>query len=124
MISREEALEPLVGPGATLDTVLDAFKDWEVVPGFIDGKHAATAVLKGTEIHFGIVPEFRRKAILRSRTQEFLRPMLERRGFLTTRVLLSAGHHKRFVERIGFKPTWADESFQYYLLGRVPFVRT
>jgi hypothetical protein len=119
-MTREELLRPLVA--GEFDA--SVFDDWEVVPGYIDGKHAATAVLKGTEIHFGIVPEFRRKAILRSRTQEFLRPMLERRGFLTTRVLRTSTAQKRFVERVGFKPTWADETFQYYLLGQVPFVRT
>ena len=119
-MEREEILRPLLDGG--LDA--SAFDDWEVVPGYIDGVHAATAVLKGTEIHFGIVPEFRRKAILRGRTQEFLRPMLDRRGFLTTRVLLGSEAQMRFVERVGFKPTWADENFQYYLLGRVPFVRT
>lgn len=113
-MTREELLRPLeVDPSA--------FDDWEVVPGYIDGEHAATAVLKGTEIHFGIVPKFRRKAVLRERTREFLRPMHERMGFLTTRVLNGSHASRRFVERIGFKPTWSDDQFTYYLLGELPF---
>ena len=50
-MTRDDFLQPLLnGADASL------FDDWEVVPGYIDGEHAATAVLKGTEIHFCIVP--------------------------------------------------------------------
>lgn len=120
-MTREELLQPLLDGTGELDS--SVFDGWEVVPGYIDGEHAATALLKGTEIHFGIVPSFRRKAVLRERTREFLRPMFERLGFLTTRVLLDAHAKKMFVERVGFTPTWADEKFQYYLLGQLPFAR-
>lgn len=120
-MTRAELLQPLFDGIGEFDASL--FNDWEIIPGYIDGEHAATALLKGTEIHFGIAPGFRRRAVLRERTREFLRPMLERRGFLTTRVLLGAHDKKRFVERVGFASTWADETFQYYLLGQLPFAR-
>lgn len=120
-MTREELLQPVLDAAGGADA--SAFTGWEVVPGYLDGQHAATAVVKGTEIHFAIVPQFRRKAVLRCRAQEFLRPLLERRGFLTTRVLLESEDNKRFVERVGFKPTWHDETFQYYLLGQLPFAR-
>lgn len=120
-MTREELLAPLFTDTEAPD--LSLLDDWEVIPGFIDGVHAATALLKGTEIHFGIVPAFRRKAILRRRTQEFLRPLLERRGYLVTRVQLESHNKRRFVERVGFKPTWSDGQFQFYLLGSLPFAR-
>ena len=100
------------------------FDEWEVVPGFIDGQHAATAIVRGTEIHFALVPEFRHSAVLRQRTREFLRPLFERHGFLTTRVLLTGTAQRRFVQRMGFKPTWNDGFFQYYMLSELPFARS
>ena len=118
-MTREELLAPLFSEAVDLSL----FNDWAVVPYFVGDQHAATALVKGTEIHFGVVPAFRRKLILRSRTREFLRPMFERLGFLTTRVQLYSHDKKRFVERLGFKPTWADDQFQYYLLGRLPYAR-
>lgn len=120
-MTREELLEPVLdGLNAFSPGV---FKDWEVVPGFIDGEHAATAILKGTEIHFAVVPKFRKAAILRGRAQEFLAPLLARQGFLTTRVHRTHKDKQKFVERMGFKPTWQDEISHYYLLGELPFAR-
>lgn len=118
-MTREELLRPVLDAAGGVSAF--AFEGWEVVPGYIDGQHAATAVVKGTEIHLAIVPQFRRKAVLRGRAQEFLRPMFERRGFLTTRVLRGSDENKRFVERVGFRPTWQDGTFQYYLLGELPW---
>lgn len=120
-MTREELLQPLIG-----DSGFDAsvFDGWDVIPGYVNGEHAVTVVLKGTEIHFGVVPKFRRHvAVRREAAAQFFGPLITRMGFLTTRVLLDAHDKKRFVERVGFSPTWADEKFQYYLLGRLPFTR-
>ncbi len=114
-MTRNDLLQPLqIGKNA------EALADWEVVPGYIDGQHAATAVIKGSEVHFGLVPEFRHR-ITRRRVREFLEPLLERHGFLTTRILLLSQDKRRFVERVGFMPTWNDGKFQYYLLGDLPW---
>lgn len=115
-MTRETYLKTLFGEGA--DT--SGLDDWEVVPGFIDGEHAATALIKGSEIHFGLVPAFRNR-VTRGRTREFLKPLLERNGFLTTRVLLASPDKQQFVERVGFKRTWEDDTFQFYLLGALPW---
>lgn len=121
-MTREQLLQPLLeGAG---ETSYHVFDDWQVVPSYIDGEHAATAVLHGTEIHFAVASTFRRRAITRRRAQEFLAPLLERVGFLTTRVQIKSTDNQRFVERLGFKPTWADGQFQYYLLGHLPFARS
>ena len=120
-MTREDLLQPLLASVGAVDASL--FDEWEVVPGYIDGQHAATAIVKGTEIHFALVPQFRHSAVLRQRTQDFIRPIFERMGFLTTRVQLASRAQRLFVERVGFKPTWSDHFFQYYLLGELPFSR-
>ena len=117
----EQYLKPILDavPGADAS----AFDGWTVIPGFVDGQHVATAIVNGTEIHFALVPEFRHTAMLRQRAQEFIAPLLKQWGFLTTRVPLAERGKQRFVERVGFRQTWADEQFQYYLLGQLPFAR-
>lgn len=121
-MDRAQYLQPLLEVVGEADASL--FDGWEVVPGFIDGQHAATAVLQGTEIHFALTAPFRHSAILRERTQDFIRPLLERMGFLTTRVQITSRAQRKFVERVGFKPTWSDHFFQYYMLTELPFARS
>lgn len=121
-MNRSALLKPILESTGETNPVI--FFDWDVIPGVIDGEHVATAIIKGTEIHFAIVPSWRRRVITRRRAKDFLNPLLERRGYLTTRVLLSSEEKKRFVERIGFTPTWSDQYFQYYLLGHSPFARS
>lgn len=120
-MDREYLLRPFAEPTGYTTSIFDG---WDVVPGHINGVHVCTSIIKGTEIHFYALPQHRRKLVLRGRTQQYLQPLLERHGYLTTRVLKEHVGEKRFVERVGFKPTWADQQFQYYLLGRLPFARS
>ncbi len=65
-------------------------------------------IYAGTEIHmegFGFT---------RQRVKELLGPIFEKFGFLTTR--LEFDEDTRFVDRLGFEPTWRDENYQYYIL--------
>lgn len=127
-MTREALLEPIVkairqGTALSGPDILQFFSNWEVVPAHIDGQHVATAVLKGTEIHFALVPGWRPQACYRGAIKAFLKPLLERHGYLTTRVPHERPAQKRFVQRVGFKPTWRDEQVEYFLLGCVPFER-
>lgn len=115
-MDRQQLLAPFGDPAI--------FKDWDVRPILIGDQHAATVILNGTEMHFYAVPAFRRRGWSRRRVHEFIEPLLEQLGFLTTRVLHARGDERKFVERIGFKPTWVDDHFQYYMLGRLPFGRS
>lgn len=99
----------------------DVLRGWEVVPLHCDGELAAIAVLDGTEIHFAAAPEHRHKVIQRTRAREFLAPLLARRGYLTTRAMLSDASARRFLMRMGFEHTWADGRFDYYMLSELPF---
>ena len=106
------------------DVLPRTFEGWEIIPGYVNQEHVCTAILKGNEIHFGIKPEFRKKLIQRKRTREYLKPLLDRKSFLTTRVILENEVKQKFVERLGFDATWSDEQFQYYILTKLPFERT
>lgn len=122
-MDREALLTPFAKAAGDFSTSI--FDGWDVVPGFVGDAHVCTSLIKGSEIHFYVIPEFRgRLAHLRRRAAEYFGPMLERHGFLTTRVLLERDVERRFVERVGFKPTWSDGQFQYYMLGRQPFARS
>lgn len=124
----EELIEPIVKTieresGLERNTILTYLAAWEAVPATYEGRHVATAILKGTEIHFAFVDGWRPPSCQRRRIREFLAPLLDRRGFLTTRILHSKPEQKTFVKRVGFKPTWQDGTFEYYLLSRLPFER-
>ncbi len=93
---------------------------WEFVPHFSNGKVAAIAALLGTEIHFCVSPHWRCRVIAKTRTREFLRPMLERRGYLTTSAIKGGISHE-FLDRLGFKRTWDDGSVSHYMLTELPF---
>lgn len=120
-IERIELLAPLYDD--CKDILPTSFEGWELIPGYIDQKHVCTAILKGNEIHFGIKKEFRKKLIQRKRTREYLQPLLERKTFLTTSIVLKDLYKQRFVERLGFRKTWADDIFNYYMMTKLPFER-
>ena len=103
--------------------VLQLLHDFEAVPGYVDGQLVATLLKKGTEVHFAIDKKYRGKTINRRRLREFLRPALEERGYLTTRLLLDRKGQQRFIERLGFKKTWSDGQCNYFILTELPFER-
>ena len=96
---------------------------WEFKPYVQDGQVRAIAALSGFEIHFAIAPEFRHRVIARHRTREFLAPLLEDKGFLTTRTEPDEGRHK-FLTRIGFERTWNDGALDHYMLAALPWATT
>lgn len=127
-MTREELLAPIVQSvrrGTTLSRyeILKYFADWDVAPGEVGGQHAWVAAIKGPEVHFALAEGWRPKGSVRGAVRAFFAPLLARHGYLTTRVLHSHPDKKKFVERVGFKPTWRDAQVQYYLLGQLPFER-
>lgn len=127
-MDREALLEPIIasirkGTSLSRYQILDELKDWEVLPLSIADKHVATAILKGTEIHFALVPGWRPQVCYRGAFHAFFRPLFERRGFLTTRIQYGRSAQKKFIQRVGFEPTWKDTSAEYFMLGSMPFER-
>ena len=127
-MTNEELLEPIVkavrkGTSFAGQDIRAFFADWVIIPAQVGGEHVGTAVVKGTEIHFALIEGWRPKACQRGAIQAFLKPLLERQGYLTTRVPHERPAQKKFVQRVGFRPTWRDEQVEYFLLGSVPFER-
>ena len=101
------------------------FADWKVIYKEEKGVKAAAALLHGTEAHFIVAPEWRGKLIRRDNARAFLEKLLEETGgLLTTRVLHGNQAPSFFVRRLGFIKTWSDRTFDFYVLGKLPFQRS
>jgi hypothetical protein len=127
-MNHDELLTPIVravrkGTNLTGPDIRAFFADWECLPVTVEGEHVGTAVIKGTEIHFALVEGWRPKSCQRGAIKAFLGPLIERQGYLTTRVPHERLAQKKFVQRLGFQPTWRDEHVEYFMLGQVPFER-
>jgi hypothetical protein len=94
---------------------------WSEVLHVRAGQAVARLMHAGAEVHFEVHPEHRHRVIYRGVTREFLRPLFEQHGFLTTKVPLLDDTSRRFVQRIGFELTWSDEDYDYFMLTALPF---
>ena len=91
---------------------------WALTPYHCQSRLGGVGMSKGSEFHFLPTPDFKldRKAM---RAQ--LAPLFERHGFLTTRVAHGDTANQRFNRLFGFEPTWADATFQYFMMTKLPF---
>jgi hypothetical protein len=125
---QNELLEPIIssirkGTSLPRQEIEKFLNDWEVIPVIADCVHAATVIAKGTELHIALAEGYKPKACQRRVIKSFLQPLFDKHGFLTTRIPHHRLPQKRFVERVGFKPTWKDDIFEYYMLTSMPFER-
>lgn len=97
----------------------EAMADWTMIPLTVDGEVRAVAAMQGTEIHFVIAPQWRGRTITPKRTRQFLAPLFDVAGFLTTRSTDPAKHD--FLGRIGFDRTRSDGAVDYYMMSELPF---
>ena len=95
---------------------------WRFVEYAPAGQVQAVAAIQGTEIHFAVAPERRHRVIARQRTRDFLRPIFDSIGFLTTRVVRGDARAD-FVRRLGFVPTWSDDTMDHFMMTELPFGR-
>lgn len=127
-MTQNELLEPVIssirkGTSLPRQEIEKFLNDWEVIPVIADNVHAATVIAKGTELHIALVEGYKPKACQRRTIKSFLQPLFNKHGFLTTRIPHHRLPQKKFVERVGFKPTWKDDTFEYYMLTSMPFER-
>lgn len=99
---------------------IESLSAWSMHPLKINGIEVAAACMSGSEIHFAVSKEWRHRAIARHRTREFLAPLFEMHGFLTTRAVPDETRHQ-FLERIGFALTWNDGVNNHYFMHELPF---
>jgi hypothetical protein len=95
---------------------------WKAIPLMEGDQLLGVAVTSGTEIHFAARPESRGAVISRRRCREFLGPLLEKRGYLTTRAVPQTGADE-FLRRLGFKLTRSTFEVNHYMLTALPFGR-
>lgn len=95
-----------------------AGRGWDVLEFRKGSRVQARVAVKGSEVHMEVVegPVFERH-----RARRVVGALLEGCGYLTTRHELGDERSQRFVERLGFKPTWSDEKYTYYMLTENPF---
>lgn len=90
---------------------------WERKPTPVDG---VDLIIGGTEVHAILK---RSGVVTRRNVRAVLVPLMDDLGFVTTRVSHHDARSTRFVRSIGFKKTWADDRFTYYMLTNTPFTR-
>ncbi len=127
-MTRDDLLGPVIdaaclGTPAPRAHVAQCFADWEAVPFKLAGEVVGVSVLKGTEIHFARNAQAVARGSVRGAARAHLAPLLRRHGFLTTRVLPGQAEQRRFIERIGFRRTWSDTRYDYFMLTAAPFGR-
>lgn len=104
--------------GVDETTARAALTSWDVV----DYGGAAAILHDGPEIHLFVAPEWRNRLLRRDNVRQYIQPLLDKHGFLTTRLPVGS-HNSRFVEKLGFKRTWSDGAQDYYMLTEAPFER-
>jgi hypothetical protein len=95
-----------------------ALPDWELIEHHQNGARAGFALMKGSEFHCHLHPGFR---LRRAEMREFLRPLFERYGFLTTRVEHGDTANQRFNKVFGFERTWSDDRYHFFLMSELAF---
>lgn len=98
----------------------EILSEWEVVPYLQDGQLVGAACIKGSEFHCHTTPAFR---FLRSSLRDFLAPLHARHGMLTTRVVHADTANQRFNFLFGFRRTWSDATYHYFIMADLPFGR-
>jgi len=105
-------------PGTSRDDLMALSTEWILTPYRVRGLLGGVGLTRGSEFHFLATPDFR---LDRQALRQGLQPLFERFGFLTTRLLRSDTANQRFNRLFGFKPTWADATFQYFMMTELPF---
>lgn len=96
----------------------DFVAEWEVSFAQRAGEDVAIVATRGPEIHFfSMVPG---RAMSRKNTLEFLQPLYEKFGYVTTRVPLEETCHK-LRQVLGFEYMWSDDNFSYWCMTELPF---
>lgn len=106
-------------------SMVGALRSWEAVPVLDDdGRQSGMGAVDGTEVHLALAPQHRGVGHLtRRRCRTWLAPLLERRGFLTTRAHAPTPEREAFLRRLGFERTRVDGEIHHYMLAALPFER-
>ena len=96
---------------------------WQMVPWEVNGRTIGVAATSGTEIHFAVDPQWRTRAMTRERVRQFLAPLIEKRGYLTTRAIDPTQPQRDFLRKLGFDMTHEHDSIEHFMLSGLPFAK-
>lgn len=94
--------------------------DWKVEVAQRAGKDVALVLTRGTEIHLAPLGP---GAMSRRNTLQFIRPIFDEYGFVTTRTPRTVTDHKLRLS-LGFEFTFSDDQFDYWAMTELPFQRS
>lgn len=119
----EVVREHLRESGVSDAQITAGLAQWALLPVHARGGALAAVLLqRGCELHVVLPPEKRGKGIItRAGVRAALQPVLEQYGYVTTRIVKGDGSQRLFIDRLGFKPTWSDERYTYFILTQLPF---
>lgn len=105
-------------PGASDAALQQVAEQWQVLPCERRGRLQGVAVVRGTEFHCQL---FEGARMGRTQMREFLAPLLQPHGHLTTRVEHADVANQQFNRAFGFQHTWSDERYHYFILDQETF---
>ena len=82
------------------DEFAAAVKDWEIVPFVQRSKMIGGVMIKGNEIHLGLIEK--PTASIRKNIRQVLAPLFNKYGFVVTSVNKSNQNGLNFCKRLGF----------------------
>ena len=104
------------------DAAREQLNGYEAIPYVEDGEHKATLLKQNAEVHFAIYKKYRGVGqVTRRRIREFLLPILEKEGFLVTK--LGTRDSDVFIKKLGFKQIGTSSGGQrIYMLTEIRFL--
>ena len=91
-------------PNIELEQFAINLGEWELVPLIVNDVIVGTLAEKDGEIHMAIEPQFRKKSTYwRTGLKLLIEPLIDKYGYVTTKVKSDDQVARKFVHRLGFK---------------------
>jgi hypothetical protein len=103
--------------GLTLAEAKDELVNWEIRPIESQGKQVGELMIQNNEVHFALNKEFRRRMGRGKLMRSVVDGLVREKGFIVTK-LFPHDPLQRLIERMGFRKTHSDSSFQYFWLDK------
>lgn len=94
-------------------------KDWSFVEVERKGLLAGFVIIKNNEIHCWRKPEYTGIWLTKHTIKNIIQPLIDKFGFVCTKVRKSNNTGHVFVTRLGFEKVSEDENCTYYRIERL-----
>lgn len=103
--------------GLSYPQACDYLDGYEFIPYVENDEHMASLAKKGAEVHFAIYKQYRGRHISRRRLKQFFLPILQKEGFLVTK--LAKNEPEDFIVRLGFGQIGESPSHRIYMINDI-----